>query len=496
MKHLGFLVTAVAIVFLLPATIGAQERAGGRVFDVDPNPAPRLQAAPQETPQAAPDSGQRRFDAPSEGVPGPALPFELLRDGSFEDGTPNPNWTEASTNFGSPLCTIGLCGTGTGTGPHSGDWWAWFGGIAAAETASVEQDVLGDPNQVCTLSFWLEIPAASGNGTDFMNVLLGGQPIFSVLENAPGYATYSEVRLDVSDVVDGMSQALRFESTISGLPAITNFFVDDVSLGCEPYPIFPPPGIFSGTGAFGGSVVNPAYTVNEYVGFARGLFAGIPVWGAGYVESNRTTFFTSSSIDGTDVDGSQMMIFTGGLPLPFCTLTTGGNPLRVDGLAFDPPTGNFFMVHQFADAAGAAGIFAGPDCSNIVPVVPLPDGAVSGIAYDAVSMTLYGADDPSGQIVSINTTTGTLTPIVAYPAGATDIDGLAFGEGKLYLVPDGPGQGGVIFVYDVGTATFLDPLPAPWMNTDVFSGAAFIPGSIWGDGFESGDFMSWSTWRP
>ena len=129
-------------------------------------------------------------------------------------------------------------------------------------------------------------------------------------------------------------------------------------------------------------------------------------------------------------------------------------------------------------------------------LVDLTGTEISGIAYDPVSTTLYGVDDASAQLVSIDTTTGVLTPIAAYPAGATDIDGLAFGEGKLYLVPDGPGQGGVIFVYDVGTATFQDPLPAPWMNTDTFSGAAFVPGSIWGDGFESGDFTSWSTWRP
>ena len=495
MRHLGFIVTAVAVVFLLPASIDAQERAGGRVFDVDPNPAPRLQATQRDTPQAAPDSGKRRFDAPFEADPGPALPFELLRDGGFEAGTPNPNWTEASTNFGSPLCTIGNCGTGGGTGPHSGDWWAWFGGITAAETGSVEQEVLGDANQVCTLSFWLEIPVASGNGVDFMNVLLDGQPVFSVLENAPGYATYAEVRLDVSDVIDGTSQALRFESTITGT-AVTNFFVDDVSLGCEPFPIFPPPGLFSGTGSFDGFVVNPAYTVNEYLGSARGLFAEIPVWASGYFGSVGVLYFTTSTADVSDTDGSQMMFWGGGLPTPFCTLTTGGNPLRVDGLAADPATGNFFMAHQFGDATGPAGIYAGTNCTDIVFLVALPDGGVSSLAYDTGSMILYGADDNSGQIISINTTTGTLTPIVAYPGGATDIDGLAFGEGKLYLVPDGPGQGGVIWVYDVAGATYLDPLPTPWMNTDIFSGAVWIPGSIWGDGFESGDVLDWSSSTP
>jgi len=494
MKRLSFLVAVVALVLLLPIAVGAQERGGGRVFDVDPNPAPRLRAAPQETPQAQPDSGKRRFDAPFEAHPDPALPFQLVRDGGFEDGTPNPNWTEASTNFGSPLCTVANCGTGTGTGPHSGSWWAWFGGIAAAETASVEQQVLGDPNQVCTLSFWLEIPAASGNGVDFMNVLLGGQGVFSVLESAPGYPTYAEVRLDVSDIIDGTSQLLRFESTITGTD-VTNFFVDDVSLGCEPFPLFPPPGLFSGAGDFIGTVVNPAYTVSTYLGSARGLFAEIPVWGAGYFESVGFLYFTTSTADVSDTDGSQMMFWAGGLPTPFCTLTTGGNPLRVDGLAADEASGIFFMAHQFGDATGPAGIYAGPNCIDISFLVALPEGGVSGLAYDAGSMTLYGADDSSAQIISIDLTTGILTPITAYPGGVFDVDGLAFGEGRLYLVPDGPGQGG-IWVYDVGSASYLDPLPSPWMNTDNFSGAVFVPGSLWGDGFESGDVSAWSTSKP
>ena len=52
-------------------------------------------------------------------VPGTFLP-QLIVDGSFEAGIPNPNWTETSTNFGTPLCDAS-CGTGSGTaGPRTG----------------------------------------------------------------------------------------------------------------------------------------------------------------------------------------------------------------------------------------------------------------------------------------------------------------------------------------------------------------------------------------
>jgi len=154
-----------------------------------------------------------------------------------------------------------------------------------------------------------------------------------------------------------------------------------------------------------------------------------------------------------------------------------------------------FMAHQFGDVAGPAAIYSGPDCVDLVQLVAIPDGVIGGIAYDPVSQTLYGVQDSAEILVSIDTTSGVITTIAAYPTGVTDIDGLAYDDGKLYLVPDDPTSGG-IFVYDLSAGSYLDPLPAPWMNADTFSGAAFVPGSIWGDGFESGDVSAWSRSTP
>jgi hypothetical protein len=207
------LLAVLVIVCLATPFAAAQERQGGRVFFEDPNPAPA--------------------------VPGGAG-SELVQDGGFEAGSPNPFWTEASTNFGTPLCTVALCGMGGGTGPFAGSWWAWFGGISAPETGSVEQTVQGGANDTCTLSFQLEIPVFSGNGTDFVRATIGGTQVFQALESTAGYGTYAPVSVDVSNAIDGSAQILRIESTISGSPALTNFFVDDVSLTCQaPVPALP-----------------------------------------------------------------------------------------------------------------------------------------------------------------------------------------------------------------------------------------------------------------
>jgi hypothetical protein len=67
-------------------------------------------------------------------------PFEpqAVVDPGFEQGTPNPSWAESSTQFGTPLCSLGLCG---GPGPRGGTWWAWFGGTIGFEDALLTQTV-------------------------------------------------------------------------------------------------------------------------------------------------------------------------------------------------------------------------------------------------------------------------------------------------------------------------------------------------------------------
>lgn len=155
----------------------------------------------------------------------------VIGDPSFEAGTPNPVWTEASTNFGTPLCDAGSCGTGGGTaGPRTGAWWSWFGGIAAPEVASVEQTVTIASGAAANLKFWLWNGAESGSGTDNFEVLIDGAQIFEVLEGDPTYTGgYVEVVLDVSAFADDANHTITFVST-SGGTGTTNFSMDDVSL--------------------------------------------------------------------------------------------------------------------------------------------------------------------------------------------------------------------------------------------------------------------------
>jgi len=158
-----------------------------------------------------------------------------ILDGGFEAGSPSASWTEASMSFGTPLCSPATCGF---SGARSGSWWAFFGGTAgAAETASLQQAVVISPG-TANLTFFLWNPESSGNGTDALRVRVDGIQVLSIPAGNSIYASgYARVVVDLSAFADGGAHTIRFESTTSGSPTNTNFFVDDVSLSiCEPPP--------------------------------------------------------------------------------------------------------------------------------------------------------------------------------------------------------------------------------------------------------------------
>ncbi|MFI5219381.1 MAG: PKD domain-containing protein [Bacteroidia bacterium] len=158
---------------------------------------------------------------------------EGVVDGGMEAGSPSAAWTEASTNFGTPLCTVAGCGVGGGSGPHTGTWWSWFGGIALFEEGEQSQSVTIPTNNTANLYFWLEVPVACDGPTDFMKVAMDADTVFAVdgtsaLCGVVGY-TLQTVNLDV--YADGNPHTLDFFSRIYAVNGTgTNFFVDDISI--------------------------------------------------------------------------------------------------------------------------------------------------------------------------------------------------------------------------------------------------------------------------
>ena len=86
------------------------------------------------------------------GGSGNVIAANVIQDGGFEGGTPNASWTEFSTNFGTPLCSALSCGTWA----HTGNWYAWFGGIGGVvEEGALSQTVNIAAASTASLSFQL-----------------------------------------------------------------------------------------------------------------------------------------------------------------------------------------------------------------------------------------------------------------------------------------------------------------------------------------------------
>lgn len=97
--------------------------------------------------------------------------------------------------------------------------------------------------------------------------------------------------------------------------------------------------------------------------------------------------------------------------------------------------------------------------------------------------TLYGLSDtaPTGSVRGLYRIESDVSQvfIAGYPAGETDIDGLAVGNGRAYYVTDGPNTAQANFyVYDIASATQVDTIPSPFTGSGTFCAAAWAPGLL------------------
>lgn len=159
-----------------------------------------------------------------------------ITDGSFEAGIGAGTWTEASVNFGTPLCTVATCGDGPGNClPRTGDVYAWFGGIGdASEIASVEQSAPVPTGTDVALVMWVKI-AAGGDGSadNYIKAYVDGNEVGMVTaEDSTEYTDYAEWTLDINAYADGSSHAIKIEGKENGTTAF-NGLVDDVAISVD-----------------------------------------------------------------------------------------------------------------------------------------------------------------------------------------------------------------------------------------------------------------------
>ncbi|MCB1007893.1 MAG: hypothetical protein KDB94_03260 [Acidobacteria bacterium] len=196
-------------------------------------------------------------------------------------------------------------------------------------------------------------------------------------------------------------------------------------------------------------------------------FSGAQVWGAAYDSVGDQVYFN---------DGATLMVWpVGGSISTIATITdaSSGASLTMVGLAFY--NGSLYGTRNIANEA----IWQiDTTTAQATVFIDYADGDFDCGGFDADPATgeFYCTNDdstPFGAGLYRMNPDGTGTQIAPYPAGQSDIDGLAIGDdGRAYLVTDD--ANGPIFVYDFGLAAYQTPLVNNWPTSEVFAAGAWI----------------------
>ena len=274
--------------------------------------------------------------------------------------------------------------------------------------------------------------------------------VFSTVALAAPGATPS-LQTDDPDTTAEQDAALAAEQNATA-PAFVSASIQAVG------PIYP---LFMGVD----DVSVPAYTMDPTTNISATAFVGAEVWGSAYDPVNDKVYFNL---------GPTLYEWpVGGTVNTLGPITdAGATNLSFVGLGFYD--GVLYGTRNIANEA----IWA-IDTDTLVATVHIDyedaDFDLGGLAVDPNTGEFYATNDdatPYGAGLFRINPDGSATLITAYPAGETDIDGLAVDdEGIAYMIIDQPGS---VYVYDIVAGAYLSPLINPWTSSELFSGGAYI----------------------
>lgn len=214
------------------------------------------------------------------------------------------------------------------------------------------------------------------------------------------------------------------------------------------------------------------YDTNNITASPTNVNLGVDVWGMA-ADNATSTLYTN--------DGSTLTWFD------FNTWTqkgtigitdAAGASLSFVSLSFNQQTGTLYGTRNIGDEA-VYKIDTTTGVASVVFSYTNADFDFGGTDIDPVTGKMYGTNDdssPQRGLYEIDYNGGITTFITDYPAGETDIDGLAVGYGKAYLIEDDATATGSIHIYDFASGTYDNPIATPWATSEVFSaGTLFDP---------------------
>jgi hypothetical protein len=158
---------------------------------------------------------------------------QALADTSLElSGAGGTQWTSTSTNFMTVLCDVSGCGNcGGPCAPHTGTYFAWFGGAGGAEIGTLSQTFNVASGASGNLHFWLMVPNG-GVAVDSISATLDGNQVwFKLGDDTAGFeSTYKAVSVSLGMVTTG-SHTLAFRGNETGTAGASyNTLIDDITV--------------------------------------------------------------------------------------------------------------------------------------------------------------------------------------------------------------------------------------------------------------------------
>lgn len=168
----------------------------------------------------------------------------------------------------------------------------------------------------------------------------------------------------------------------------------------------------------------------------------------------------------------------------------GTNVTSMVGLAYDS-TAAALYGYRNSSTTGPEGFYSidvNTAACTLVHQVPATGVEFGGFDYNPVDDSFYACTDSAGAPFASTDVyrfpkpidSNTAVFVTSYPGTDSDIDGLAVGNNKLYLINDNnsPPVGGGHYVYDLATNSFEADIPFTWSSTGAFSGGAWAPGLV------------------
>lgn len=218
------------------------------------------------------------------------------------------------------------------------------------------------------------------------------------------------------------------------------------------------------------------YYVDLVSGVKTPLYTGTNAasWGMAYDRSTNTLYWNNG---GTLLKAPFSL--AGLVPQVVGSMTFNGSSMNVTGMAFDA-VNNKLLGYRSITAPGFYEISTSNAVCTQVALTPASTD-FGGFEFDPDSGTFFGLNDGTGLsgrgLYLIKGMYGGAVSYeleTAYPAGDTDIDGLAIGGGLAYYVNDSGEE--PLYRYDLAAHAYLASMPSPFVGTTgTFSGATFIP---------------------